>query len=398
MEAPRATTVIYLFALFLIACISITSHVLTERIVSQQESTALMVNTAGRQRMLSQRITRLAEEVADGSVNAAAGRSEIRGLADRMDAAQHQLAYGDIPHGMPAAASPRLRAIYFGPPLRLEQQVNGFVAHTRAFAAKPAVSLADPDLRAMVAAAAAPLLDSLDAAVSEYQAESEHDVRHLRHVMSTLTGVMLLVLVLEALLIYRPLFNRLTGAISLLVKASTTDFLTSALNRRAFLGTAERELARVGRLQQPLCLLMADIDHFKQINDTYGHPTGDMVIKHFAGIVQTNLRTGDTLGRLGGEEFAILMPGTTLTGALQAAERIRERFGTTTAAVTPHAQRVLATVSIGVVCSTGGSVAHLLAEADRLLYRAKQSGRNRVEAGNSEPATEIDAAGAELVR
>ena len=133
-----------------------------------------------------------------------------------------------------------------------------------------------------------------------------------------------------------------------------------------------------------------------QINDTYGHPTGDLVIKHFAAIAGLNLRTGDALGRLGGEEFAILMPGTSLLGAQGAAERIRERFSATTAAVTPHAQRVLATVSIGVVCGTGGSVSHLLAEADALLYRAKQGGRNRVEIGHSRAPGEIDAAAVEL--
>ena len=385
-DAPRTTTIIYLAALCIIATISITSHFLTNRIVAQQESTALLVNTAGRQRMLSQRITRIAEEVADGTLDATTGGSALNTLADRMETAQHQLAYGDIPHGMPAATSPRLRAIYFESPLRLENQVNVFLAHTRAFAAKPAVSLSDPDLRAMVAAASIPLLNALDTAVSEYQAESEHDVRHLRHVMSTLTGIMLVVLVLEALLIYRPLFNRLTGAISLLIKASTTDFLTGAMNRRAFLGCVERELSRTDRMHQPVCLLMADIDHFKQINDTYGHPTGDLVIKHFAAIAQTTLRNGDALGRIGGEEFAILMPGTTLAGAQRAAERLRERFGTVTAAVTPHAQRVLATVSMGVVCTSGGTVSQMLAEADALLYRAKQGGRNRVEASLSATA------------
>ena len=382
-QVPRATTVIYLIALLIIAGISITSHVLTNRVVAQQEITALLVNTASRQRTLLQRTTRIAEGVADGSIDGNAGRNELRMLADRMDLAQHQLAYGDMTRGIPAAASPQLRAIYFRPPVRLENQVNVFLAHTRSFAAKPSVTLADMDLRAMVTAAGMPLLDGLDTAVAEYQAASEHDVRHLRHVMSTLTGIMLVVLVLEALLIYRPLFNRLTGAISSLVKASTTDFLTGIMNRRAFLSSAERELSRTGRVQQPLCLLMVDIDHFKRINDTYGHPVGDLVIKHFAAVAQTNLRNGDSLGRMGGEEFAIMMPGTSLAGAEQAAERIRERFSATTAAVTPHAQRVLATVSIGVSCATGGTVEDLMADADRLLYRAKQDGRNRVEAGYS---------------
>ena len=395
-EAPRSTTIIYLVALCIIAGISITSHYLTNRIVAQQESTALLVNTAGRQRMLSQRIIVTAEEIVDGSLDPDVGRNTLGMLADRMETAEHQLTLGDIPHGMPAATSPQLRAIYFGSPLQLEHQVNIFLAHTRAFGLKAQVSMDDPDLRAMVAAASGSLLNGLDTAVSEYQAESEHDVRHLRHVMSTLTGIMLIVLVLEALLIYRPLFNRLTGAISLLVKASTTDFLTGTMNRRAFLAFVERELLRNARMQQPVSLLMADIDNFKAINDTYGHPTGDLVIKHFAATSENNLRSGDALGRIGGEEFAILMPGTSLAGARQAAERIRERFAAMTAAVTPHGQRVLATVSIGVICATEGAVSQMFAEADAFLYRAKQGGRNRVEAGYAAPQVEPAVAGAEL--
>ena len=391
-EAPHATTVIYLIALLIIAGISITSHVLTGRIIARQQSTALLVNISGRQRMLSQRIARLADEVADRSIDAAAGRAEMLALAGRMATAQRQLLEGDVSIGLPAATSPQLKAVYFGSPIHLQGQVNLYLAHTRAFAAKVTPAADDPDLLAMRSAVSASLPNALDAAVSEYQAASEHDVRHLRHVMSTLTGVMLVVLVLEALLIYRPLFNRLTDAITLLIKASTTDFLTGVLNRRAFLTAAEREMARCGRLGQPISLLMIDIDHFKRINDTYGHPAGDLVIKHFAAVAAANLRVQESLGRIGGEEFAVLMPGTSLNGAMMAAERIRARFASTTAAVTPHAQRILATVSIGVVCASSASVPELLAAGDRLMYRAKKNGRNRVEAGDAFSPAERTAA------
>ena len=392
--APRTTTVVYLIALTLIAALSITSYVLTNHIVDRQQGTALLINTAERQRTLSQRITRVAEEVADGTLEPSAGRAELLALADRMEQAQHQLLDGDVTLGMPPARSRSLRTIYFDSPLRLAQQVNVFLAETRAFAKNPAVTLADPDLRAMIAGARAPLPEGLNTAVSQYQAESEHDIRRLDHMMTTSTATMLVVLVLEALLIYRPLFHRLTGAISMLVKTSTTDFLTGSLNRRAFLALAERELARSARLQQPTCLLMADIDRFKVINDTYGHAAGDLVIKHFAGVVQSYLRLEDSVGRIGGEEFGILLPSTNLQGAMLAAERIRERFANTTAAVTPHAQRILATVSLGVVCVTGGSATDLLSQADQLLYRAKEAGRNRVESGMGASVTDLGIDGA----
>ena len=133
-------------------------------------------------------MTRIADEVADGSTDRTAGQAEIVALARRMEVAQHQLVDGDASHGMLPASSPGLRAIYFSGPLHLQQQVNAFLAHARSFAAQPAPTLKDPDLLALRLAVAAPLLDGLDAAVSEYQSASEQDVRHLRNLMSTLSA------------------------------------------------------------------------------------------------------------------------------------------------------------------------------------------------------------------
>ncbi len=266
--------------------------------------------------------------------------------------------------------------------MHLEKQVEEFLGHSRAFAAEPTPKLGDAHLQAMVSAAAAPLLDGLDAAVGTYQAASEHDIRHLNHVMNTLTGLMLLVLVLEALLIYRPLFNRLTGAISLLIKTSATDFLTGVLNRRAFMLQAERELARSAHDGETLCMMILDLDHFKRINDTYGHPGGDVVLQHFAAIAQKVLRPGDLLGRLGGEEFCLILPGMNLSGGMQVAERIRETVALSAVAV--EQATVFVTVSIGMLCVTGGTLPENMGRADKLLYQAKSNGRNRIESAFGE--------------
>ncbi|SEC27726.1 diguanylate cyclase [Terriglobus roseus] len=383
--APKAATVTYLVALLVIASISLTSHVLTNRIIARQASTALLVNTAGRQRMLSQRITRIAEQSADGTAEHRAAATEIRTLAGRMELAQHQLIYGDTTAGLPPSNSGRLHELYFGPEVHLEQQVTDFVSDSRAFADESSPTLSDEHLQAMVVAATAPLLNGLDAAVAEYQAASEHDIRRLKHMMNTLTGTMLIVLVLEALLIYRPLFKRLTQAISLLMAASTTDFLTGILNRRAFLASSERELANAGRTQMTCCLLMIDLDRFKTINDTYGHPAGDLVLQNFAAVARRSMRSGDILGRLGGEEFALLLPATDLAGGMQAAEKLRVAFAETR--VTVGVQTIAATISTGMLCITRGSLADNIAQADALLYKAKNSGRNRVESAlSTEPS------------
>jgi diguanylate cyclase (GGDEF)-like protein len=162
------------------------------------------------------------------------------------------------------------------------------------------------------------------------------------------------------------------------------DPLTSAHNRRSFLAALEEELQRVQRTQSPSALIMLDIDHFKDVNDTWGHDTGDMVLKHLVTVLQSNLRRIDTLGRLGGEEFAVLLPSTTLEGAVELAERLRLavqespalRPGVGNAAPQP----VSFTISVGVaaVDPSRDSADRLLKRADVAMYESKTTGRNKV--------------------
>jgi len=162
---------------------------------------------------------------------------------------------------------------------------------------------------------------------------------------------------------------------------ATTDLLTGLPNRRHFLHRVEQELARFHRFGQPLALLMLDIDHFKQINDRHGHAAGDAVLQHFAAVALGALRATDIIGRLGGEEFAVLLPGTDLEGARQYAERLRrEMEGQPCRAAS---QVIDFTVSIGLtLLNRNDSTTDLpLARADAALYRAKRGGRNRVEMG-----------------
>ena len=124
---------------------------------------------------------------------------------------------------------------------------------------------------------------------------------------------------------------------------------------------------------------MLDIDHFKRINDTYGHATGDAVLKYVAGLLRGSLRKIDTVGRIGGEEFAAILPGTDLAAAESLADRVRVAVAMTPAM--QAGQIIPATLSIGVASMSLGDVTAeaALARADEALYRAKQRGRNRVE-------------------
>ena len=158
---------------------------------------------------------------------------------------------------------------------------------------------------------------------------------------------------------------------------ATTDDLTGLANRRRFMEALSAEIQRVERLGGALALLLADIDDFKRINDRWGHHVGDEALRQFASRVVAQLREVDLAGRLGGEEFAVLLPGTDREGALVAANRIRSAVAGEVMQIA-EAASVRFTVSLGVAAYRGGSPEELLRTADAALYRAKAAGKNRV--------------------
>lgn len=170
-----------------------------------------------------------------------------------------------------------------------------------------------------------------------------------------------------------------------LVRLATTDSLTGVWNRRYFLEQSARELARARRAAKPVALIMLDIDHFKSINDTYGHPVGDDAIRALVGACSGILRPSDGIGRLGGEEFAIILPGDDTDSAMTVCERLRQAISQIV--VSSDHGDVTFTASFGMALAmaedTGAEAA--LSRADEALYHAKRSGRNRVVAWREEP-------------
>jgi len=157
---------------------------------------------------------------------------------------------------------------------------------------------------------------------------------------------------------------------------ASTDELTGIANRRAFMGQLDREIAGAAEFGWPLAVAMFDVDHFKLVNDRYGHAVGDRVLQLIAARAASVVRGGDLVGRLGGEEFGILMPGATLDEAAHVAERLREAMETV-AELDESLPGV--TISIGIAAREGQrSAKELLAAADVALYAAKGEGRNRV--------------------
>lgn len=161
---------------------------------------------------------------------------------------------------------------------------------------------------------------------------------------------------------------------------ATQDAATGLFNRRYLMETGQHELARMRRYGSPLALMMLDVDHFKRVNDTWGHPVGDRVLQGVAQVMKTMVRDQDTVGRLGGEEFAVVLPETDRAGVLAIAERMRAAVEADPLAMADDGALVRVTVSIGVtvVRPENDSFEEALMRADQALYKAKDGGRNRV--------------------
>ena len=162
-----------------------------------------------------------------------------------------------------------------------------------------------------------------------------------------------------------------------LEQLSITDGLTRLHNHRFFQEFLTKQVKRADRTQEPLALILIDIDHFKRWNDRLGHSGGDEILRRVAEVMNSVIRGTDLLARYGGEEFALLAGNTELDGAVQLAEKIRSEIACTTFTIDPPSERDQVTVSIGVAAYQGDRKA-LFDAADRALYRAKAAGRDCV--------------------
>ena len=175
--------------------------------------------------------------------------------------------------------------------------------------------------------------------------------------------------------IYRTMHQ---AAMVKLEEASRLDGLTQLFNRAHWQSRLVEEFSRARRYKHPMSLLLFDLDHFKSINDTYGHLAGDAVLIKVADLVRDSLRESDVAGRYGGEEFGIILPDTSGPGAMVVAERLRQSVESTL--VSFEKLQIAMSISIGVAefSATFSNAEDMIAKADEALYKAKQAGRNRV--------------------
>ncbi len=372
--SARLLSSYYVTALLIVAGLTIASHLALTLVLNHNHGAAAIINVSGRQRMLSQRIASLAAEYRLGDATA---RAPLLTAVDEFQSNENILADTVLASPEQDAADQQLRQIYAA---SFDQEVKTYIADARIVAGlPPGATAAAPALASLFAEARAPLLDQLEAVVLIHQRTTEAVLDELENLQLGILALVLLTLTAEALTIFRPMIRRIEIFTTEMARLATVDPLTGLSNRRGFTEKCEAELIRARRVRRPASLLLLDADHFKTVNDKYGHAAGDEALCLVARTLHETLRASDITGRIGGEEFTVFLPETDLDGAAQLADRLREAIAA--AKLIFQDQLIRLTVSIGVApvgleAATPLDVA--LQAADEALYRAKQSGRNRV--------------------
>lgn len=371
----RRLTFSYLAALTFIAVLSALVHLLLDNIITQQASTGSVIKVAQRQITQTQRVTKAALDWTMGGRPAA--RQELADAVRLMGASNEVLTGRSEAYGFKVELSPSMHAIFFESPAALDSEVKRFVYHAEALldTGNDALNRAI-HLQVMREAASGDLLNGLDRAVNQFENEATERIESLRDAQKVVLAILLLTLAAEAIFIFRPLVKSVHLYAQRLLELATRDALTGLLNRRHFFELGQREFDRARRASKPCSLLLFDIDHFKAVNDTYGHAAGDDVIRGIAEIARDITRRTDITARVGGEEFVIILPDTAADAAVLVGEKLRMaiemgRYGV---------RDLPATVSLGIAEAVPNdvNVSDTLARADEALYRAKREGRNRL--------------------
>lgn len=368
-------TVCYVAALSLIALASVGIHWAERETIARQEHNAEIINIAGRQRMLSQRIAGLyarahIPQQAD-SVKAEVSQRLTEAM-ELMALSHERLAYTDLVLSAKAPLRSEIDKLYSGE-IDLNRRIPDFLSLVQS------TERAGFEKVSAVSEEADRVLQDLNQAVTVYEQNARIEIRDIENLTQAGVLLILFLLLAEAFLIFRPLGNRLHSAEQHLKTIASTDPLTGCHNRRGLMTAAQSLLAYFSRHRKEVAAIVFDIDHFKKVNDTYGHGAGDEVIKFVVDRALSRIRASDVMGRIGGEEFVIFCPDTNCDQAAVVAEKIRKVVEGTPYKDGPLDIRV--TCSFGIFAMLPGKnpcPTHYIDRADEGLYAAKRDGRNRV--------------------
>ena len=285
--------------------------------------------------------------------------------------------------------SERLSEIYLGDRFDLHTRLARFIAEANVCANEDVQygqpkKLCDIVVERLDAGLTTELSTGFDVALEGYRSETIRKIENYHMIQIYGTIVILAVLLLEAVLIFSPLIAKIGEYHKLLLRQALEDPLTKLRNRRAFTNSATSELAQSSRVGNTVSVVLMDLDKFKSVNDTYGHDVGDAVLKHFSRMLRRHLRKGDIIGRIGGEEFAVVL--VRQTGSEQAfavLDRMRSLVASTPCPYKDKHGKLAYlnySVSIGVISLVpqNEKIDELLMKADEMLYKAKETGRNKV--------------------
>ncbi len=376
-------TLAYVVALSLIAGMSGGAHLVVKYVIAEQEESARTINIAGRQRMLSQRIALYMMQGIDG--NNANAQNKLLESVNLFEKAHVALTQGDTDMQLKGEMPDVLRDIYYREPYNLDQSVQQYIKYTRIILADTEGELTKESqvFKKALTMAQGDLLKNLDIAVKAYEKTADQKIQRLVRIQEFSILAILIVIILEAFIIFRPLIFRIKRYAEKIEEIAAIDFLTGTLNRRSIFEVIDKEMSRSTRYEHDFSLLICDIDHFKKVNDTYGHQVGDDALKHFSNLIEKALRKEDVLGRIGGEEFIVLLPQTSKEEASKVAEKLRSTVESYPMNFEHEGEQkeLFMKASFGLTTfdkfkdSTSDD---LYLRADQALYEAKETGRNRV--------------------
>ncbi|MCW9046415.1 MAG: GGDEF domain-containing protein [Alphaproteobacteria bacterium] len=371
----------YISSLLAIAIVSIVSFYLVSQINLAQKTIASNANMNAEQKVLSQRIHRLAENFVETP------DSEhpllIKSLSAHIKKMQenHQaLTQGNPELGLPGDHSEKVNALLFSKGTGLDDMIQRFTTNAVNIIETPSEfrTLDNPNLVALRVATSSTLLDGLDAILTQQKLELGKQIEKGRNQLIILLVVVLSTLAATGVFIFNPLYKKIIEQNQVLFELALTDPLTGCQNRRSFMEFASKEFDRVVRHGNSTCVISIDIDTFKTVNDTYGHPVGDEVIRNLVRTCLTAIRSSDHLGRLGGEEFAIVLIETDVQNAVSVAEKIRSAFEAVETTTKQGPIKCTASFGVTKIEKADDGIQGTLERADEYLYMAKKSGRNKV--------------------
>ena len=382
MTAGKNYQRIYLTTFVFIAVLITASVIIIDYIAAEEERMVEVTDIGGRQRMLSERTVHLLLEYA--MENNQEARDQIVKLMElslqKFDQAHQQLIRGRLSDGEVVIFSDSIDNIFFDDPEYLDLKARIFIYNTREVLGREW----SPDLissyylKQLREATKQDLHSSLEVLASQYTANSKSRITRLRVIVAILLGGIVVVLCGVGVLVFNPMFKRIEAQEQALHKLAFIDPLANCHNRRSFLTNANTTFERSRRYKHTFAILFIDIDRFKDINDNYGHAIGDEAIKEMARICLENIRDSDILGRIGGDEFGVILQECGLEYAIQTAEKLRKRISDHI--ISSKSATIKFSISLGAatVEDSDTCVDDTMKRADRNLYKAKRTGRNLV--------------------